>query len=259
MAWGTPRPTMMAGMPEVLILLLAACGTALATGLGAIPVFLLGDRARGLAPLMLGFAGGVMGVAAFVGLLIPATEEGSSGEVLGGLAIGILFLAIVRRRFKPETSFMGQTGPGTRTSALVFLVLFVHSLPEGLAVGTAFASDRAGLSLFVILAIAIQNVPEGTSVAIPMEEAGFGRARQFWAAVATSAPQPVGALVAYFAVEQVSGLLPVSFAFAAGAMLALVATEMLPRAYATSNALAPSCGIAAGAAVMLGLSVLLGV
>ena len=70
---------------------------------------------------------------------------------------------------------MGRSGPGARTSALVFLVLFVHSLPEGFAVGTAFASDRAGLSLFVILAIAIQNIPEGTSVAIPMEAAGFGR------------------------------------------------------------------------------------
>ena len=58
---------------------------------------------------------------------------------------------------------MGRSGPGSRTSALVFLVLFVHSLPEGFAVGTAFASDRAGLSLFVILAIAIQNIPEGTS------------------------------------------------------------------------------------------------
>ena len=53
----------------------------------------------------------------------------------------------------------------------------------------------------MILAIAIQNIPEGTSVAIPMEEAGFGRARQFWAAVATSAPQPVGALIAFVAVE----------------------------------------------------------
>ena len=98
---------------------------------------------------------------------------------------------------------MGRAGPGARTSALVFLVLFVHSLPEGFAVGTAFASDRAGLSLFVILAIAIQNIPEGTSVAIPMAAAGFCRTRQFWAAVATSAPQPVGALIAFFLVEQV--------------------------------------------------------
>jgi zinc transporter, ZIP family len=246
-------------MPELLVLLLAACATTLATGLGAIPVFLLGSRAKGLTPFLLGFASGVMGVAAVVGLLIPASEEGSAGEVLAGLAVGIGFLLVVRGRFGPEHGFMGRTGPGARTSALVFLVLFVHSLPEGLAVGTAFASDRAGLSLFVILAIAIQNVPEGTTVAIPMAEAGFGRGRQFWAAVATSAPQPVGAVVAYLAVEEVSGLLPLSFAFAAGAMLALIVVEMLPKAYATRRVLQPSAGIAIGAGIMLGLSFALGV
>ena len=65
-----------------------------------------------------------------------------------------------------------------------------------------------------------------------MESAGFGRAQQFWAAVLTSAPQPVGAVIAYLAVEQVTGLLPVSFAFAAGAMLALVVVELVPQALA---------------------------
>ncbi|HEU5254275.1 MAG TPA: ZIP family metal transporter [Solirubrobacterales bacterium] len=246
-------------MPEVVVLLLAAFATTLATGLGAIPVFLLGSRAKGLTPFLLGFAAGVMGVAAVAGLLIPAGEEGSAAEVLGGLALGVGFLALAQRRFSPDAGFMGRTGPGARTSALVFLVLFVHSLPEGLAVGTAFASDRAGLSLFVILAIAIQNVPEGTSVAIPMAEAGFGRSRQFWAAVATSAPQPVGAIVAYLAVEEISGLLPFSFAFAAGAMLALIAVEMLPKAYALRQPLQPTVGIAIGAAIMLALSFALGV
>ncbi|HEX7278339.1 MAG TPA: ZIP family metal transporter [Solirubrobacterales bacterium] len=246
-------------MPELLVLILAACATTLATGLGAIPVFLLGSRAEALTPFLLGFAAGVMGVAAVAGLLIPASEEGSAAAVLGGLAVGVGFLAVVRRRLDPDAGFMGRTGPGARTSALVFLVLFVHSLPEGLAVGTAFASDRAGLSLFVILAIAIQNVPEGTSVAIPMAAAGFGRGRQFWAAVATSAPQPVGAVVAYLAVEEVGGLLPFSFAFAAGAMLALIAVEVLPKAYATRRPLQPSVGVAIGAAIMLGLSFALGV
>jgi zinc transporter, ZIP family len=246
-------------MPDVIVLLLAASATALATGIGAIPVFLFGQHTERLTPLLLGFAAGVMGVAAIAGLLIPASEEGSLVEVIVGLAIGVLFLVVVRQRFSPDVGFMGRTGPGARTSALVFLVLFVHSLPEGLAVGTAFASDRAGLSLFVILAIGIQNVPEGTSVAIPMREAGFGRARQFWAAVATSAPQPVGALIAFLAVEEVSGLLPFSFAFAAGAMLALIVIEMLPKAYAGPRLLGPSVGLTVGAAVMLGLSFALGV
>lgn len=247
-------------MPDLLILFFAACGTALATGLGAIPVWFLGRRAAALTPFLLGIAAGVMGVASIFGLLIPAVEEGSVWEVLGGLFVGGVLLGVARRRLRPEAAFMGRRGPGTRTSALVFGVLFVHSLPEGLAVGTAYASDRAGLGLFVIVAIAIQNVPEGTSVAIPMEVAGFGRARQFWAAVGTSAPQPVGAIAAYLAVEQVSALLPFSFAFAAGAMLSLIAVEMLPQAYADRRRqLGPSVGLAAGAAVMLLLDLALGV
>jgi zinc transporter, ZIP family len=246
-------------VPEILVLFLAACGTALATGIGAVPVFFLGARAERLTPALLGLAAGVMGVAAIAGLLIPASEEGSLAEVAAGLAVGVGFLLLARARFDPKAGFMGHTGPGARTSGLVFLVLFVHSLPEGLAVGTAFASDREGLSLFVILAIAIQNVPEGTSVAIPMQADGFGHARQFWAAVATSAPQPVGALLAFLAVDQVGALLPLSFAFAAGAMLALIVVDVLPEAYEGRDRLGPSAGFLAGAALMLGLSFALGV
>jgi ZIP family zinc transporter len=147
---------------------------------------------------------------------------------------------------------------GLRTAVLVFVVLLVHSLPEGFAIGTAYASDTSGLSLFVILAIAVQNIPEGTSVAIPMASAGFSRSRQFWGAVATSAPQPVGAVVAFLLVEQIGALLPFSFGFAAGAMLALVAVELAPQAI-KGNWRAAAAGAALGAAAMLVLSAALGV
>jgi zinc transporter, ZIP family len=246
-------------MPDAVVLVSAASGTALATGFGAIPVFFLGSHAARLAPVLLGFAAGVMGVASIAGLLIPAADEGSALAVVGGLVVGVGLVAFTRRRLNPQTTFMGRSGSGARTSALVFFVLFVHSLPEGFAVGTAFASDRAGLSLFVILAIAIQNIPEGTSVAIPMAAAGFSRTRQFWAAVGTSAPQPVGALLAFLLVEQIQSLLPFSFAFAAGAMLALIVVELLPKAYAGPALLGPSGGLMLGGAVMLGLSFVLGV
>jgi zinc transporter, ZIP family len=246
-------------IPQVLVLVFAAAGTALVTGLGAIPVFILGDRARKMTPALLGFAAGVMGVASIAGLLIPATEGGSALAVLLGLALGSGVLGLARRVLDADHSFMGRSGPGARTAALIFAVLFIHSLPEGLAIGTAFASDRAGLSLFVILAMALQNIPEGTSVAIPMEAAGFSRRRQFWAAVGTSAPQPVGALIAFIAVEQLNSLLAFSFAFAAGAMLALIIVEMLPQAYALPDWLSPSVGVLLGAALMLALSLALGV
>lgn len=237
-------------------LLLAASATALATGLGAVPVFSLGDQqAEALKPALLGLAGGVMAVAAVAGLLVPAWEEGEPVEVLGGLGIGVLFLLGAR-------NLLGHANPtasaATRTSALVFFVLLVHSLPEGFAIGTAYASETEGLALFVVVAIAIQNIPEGTSVAIPMAAAGYGAARQFWAAVATSLPQPVGAAVAFLLVEQITALLPISFAFAAGAMLALVVVEVAPSALRGNRRLAIAGG-AVGAALMLALSSVLGV
>ena len=124
--------------------------------------------------------------------------------MVAGLVTGIAFLLASRRLLKKRDVHVGQlSGAGVRRSVLVFGVLLVHSLPEGFAIGTAFASETEGLGLFVILAIALQNVPEGTSVAIPMEAAGFRPRQQFWAAVLTSAPQPVGALVAYALVQEI--------------------------------------------------------
>jgi ZIP family zinc transporter len=245
---------------DALILLLAGSGTALATGIGAVPVFLLGTRAERLRPTLVGLAIGVMGVASIVGLLRPALDEGSALAVVSGLALGTLFLLSARRALKSR----GRHGTSLhdrslRSALLVFLVLFVHSLPEGFAIGTAYASETSGLGLFVILAIALQNIPEGTSVAIPMESAGFGKRQQFWAAVGTSAPQPVGALVAFALVEQIDALLPLSFAFAAGAMLALVAVELSPQAFAGGQRRRGLLGTVSGGAAMLALSAVLGV
>ena len=244
---------------DTLILLAAASGTALATGLGAVPVFLLGGRAAALQPMLLGVAAGVMGVASIAGLILPGLDEGSAWSVAAGCAAGVLFLLAVMRLLAVRERHVGQAlRAGLRTSILVFVVLLAHSLPEGFAIGTAYASETAGLSLFVIVAIAIQNIPEGTSVAIPMAEAGFSRSRMFWAAVATSAPQPAGALIAYLLVERIEPLLPASFGFAAGAMLALVAIELLPRAFG-GDKLGAAAGLALGAMGMIALSAALGV
>ena len=240
--------------------MLAGAATALASGLGAVPVFLLGRRAEALRPALWGLAAGVMTVASIVGLLLPALDEGSVAEVGAGLVAGIAFL-LVSRAVVDRSEWVRGSGRrvGVRASVLVFVVLFVHSLPEGFAIGTAYASDTEGLALFVILAIAIQNIPEGTSVAIPLQQTGAGPWRQFWAAVASSAPQPLGAVIAYLLVEEIAALLPFSFAFAAGAMLALVVAELVPDAVAGGTWLGAAAGFVGGAVVMLAISAVLSV
>jgi ZIP family zinc transporter len=151
---------------------------------------------------------------------------------------------------------IGRTGG--RTGLLVFLVLLIHSLPEGFAVGTAYQADPSQLGIFVVIAIAIQNVPEGTSVAIPLAAAGASGQRQFWMAVASSIPQPVGAVIAYLLVQQISALLPVSFGFAAGAMLALTMIELLPEGWRGDRRQA-AIGLVLSVIGMIALSLFLGV
>lgn len=246
-------------MSDALLLTLIAAGTALATGLGALPVIALGDeRARGAQGVLSGVAAGVMAVAAIVGLLVPAAEQGSAATVGVAAALGVVAL-VVSRRLLGRHAHGNERGEAGDRALLVIGVLFVHSLPEGLAIGSAFASSQADLGAFVIAAIAIQNVPEGTATAAAMQAAGYGRWQQVWGAVLTSAPQVPGALVAWLAVEQIQGLLPASFALAGGAMLALVVIDMLPDAWQHASHLGVIGGTSLGAALMLVIGAVLGV
>ena len=85
---------------EVAVLALAGSATALATGLGAVPVFLLGDRAHRLRPFLWGTAVGLMSVASVVGLLVPAVDEGGGVSVVAGLVAGAGFLLVSRRSLR---------------------------------------------------------------------------------------------------------------------------------------------------------------
>ena len=230
----------------LLTVFLLACVTALATGLGALPVTWLGpERTARWRPLLWGIAAGVM-TAASVGLIV------------GGV-IGVAFLVLGQRAMAGREMHVGElSGVHVRRSALVFVVLFVHSLPEGFALGSSWSADST-LGLFVFIAIALQNVPEGTATAIPMAQAGFSGSQQFWAAVGTSVPQPIGAVIAFLLVEQITSLLPWSLGFAAGAMLALVALELLPEAIGPrENRPLASVGIIGSMLAMALLAVLLG-
>lgn len=244
---------------ELPYVALAGVASAVATGGGAIPVALAAERARAALPLLGGIAIGAMVVASIVGLLAPALDAGSAGEVVTGALVGLVFVLVARRALAARRTHTQRLDPtrGLR-SALVFGVLLVHSLPEGLALGAAFASETEGLGLFITLAIALQNVPEGTAVALPMQAEGQPPRRQVLAAIASSLPQPVGAVAAYLLVDQVEPLLPASLAFAAGAMLTVVVLDLLPEAWRGARGPAVA-GAAIGAAAMVALSVVAGV
>ena len=231
-----------------------------ATGLGVIPVVLLRRHVEYWRPLLIGVAIGAMSVASIIGLIKPGLRLGSTAEVVGGALLGAaMFFAVRRALSRHEVSVAGLSGRGMRAAIVTFSVLFVHSLPEGFAIGTAFAAPDHDIGLFVICAIALQNIPEGTSIAIPLQDAGVSSWRQFWIATATSIPQPIGALIAYVLVDEISGLLPISFGFAAGAMLVLVAIEMVPEGFVQGSIERALVGTAFGAALIFALEAAIGV
>jgi ZIP family zinc transporter len=239
---------------------LAGLLTALATGIGALPVGHVGARADAWRPVLLGAAAAAMTVVSVLGLLAPALDDGSALAVLAGLTLGVLFLAGARSLLRKHGLHDRRLNTaGRQRAALVMLVLFVHSLPEGFAIGSAWASGTEGLGIFVLVAIALQNIPEGTVTAIPLALAGAGRLRQVAAAVGTSLPQPAGAVIAFLLVEQIDALLPISFAFAAGAMLALVVVDVAPDAWARGGRGRASAGALAGTLVMVACAMLLDV
>ncbi|WP_205697086.1 ZIP family metal transporter [Conexibacter sp. SYSU D00693] len=221
---------------EVLLLALAALGTAVATGLGAVPVLALGDRVARWAGPLWALAGGVMVLAAVFGLVGPELGHGHREEVAAGTAAGALALAAVRRRLARRSDAVRDGA--ARRRLLVAATMTAHSLPEGLALGAAWAQGGA-LGALVVLAIALQNVPEGLVVALPMRDGGAGRWRTVAAAIATSLPQVPGALAAYVAVELADRVQPVASGLAAGAMLALVVLEVAPAASASLRSAVP--------------------
>ncbi|RZV12161.1 ZIP family zinc transporter [Natrinema hispanicum] len=134
-----------------------------------------------------------------------------------------------------------------KTLLLILGILTIHSFPEGVAVGVSFAElgMDGGLSLlgfsipilavFMTIAISIHNIPEGTAIAIPMRAMGLSNWRMVGAAVFSSLPQPIGAVIAYAFVSWAQSFLPFGFGFAAGAMVYLVATEFIPEAIETGS------------------------
>src|SRR5687767_6787319 len=100
---------------DVVALALAGAGTALATGIGALPVFFLGEHAERLRPFLWGATVGLMGVASVVGLLMPALQEDGRGTVVAGLVVGAAFLLVSRRLLAGRDVHVGELrGAGVR-------------------------------------------------------------------------------------------------------------------------------------------------
>lgn len=256
--------------------LLATCFTWGVTALGAASVFMVRVVNQKVLDTMLGFAGGVMIAASFWSLLAPAIEQAEAqgvapwlppliGFLLGGVCLrGIDF---VLPHLHPGAPADEAEGLHTtwRRSLLLVLAITLHNIPEGLAVGVAFGAvgagiDGASLAAAVALAIGIglQNFPEGIAVAMPLRREGMSRLKSFWYGQLSATVEPIAGIIGAAAVLLAQPILPYALSFAAGAMIFVVAEEVIPEAYRGGNSHLATTGVMLGFAVMMTLDVALG-
>ena len=242
------------------------------TAAGAGLVFGTKKVSRRLLDSMLGFAAGVMTAASFWSLLLPAIDLSEGGAlpkwvppVIGFLLGGIFLrgLDLVLPHLHPGMSKAEGVPTSWRRSVLLVSAITLHNIPEGLAVGVAFGAAAAGIpeaSLGAAIALAVgiglQNFPEGTAVAMPLRREGMSRGKSFFFGQLSAVVEPVAAVIGAAAVLFAQPILPYALAFAAGAMIFVVAEELIPEAKRGSPDIA-AMSLMVGFAVMMTLDVAL--
>ena len=258
-------------MNLVLGIMLPFLGTAI--GAGCV-FFLKNEMNEFLQKALLGFASGVMVAASVWSLLIPSMEmaEGmgrfSFIPAAVGFVIGMLFL-LVMDKVIPHQHLDSEEPEGLRssfskTSMLLFAVT-LHNIPEGMAVGVVFAgmlNADTGITLAGAFAlsvgIAIQNIPEGAIISMPLKSTGLTRAKAFLNGMLSGAVEPVAALVTILLAGRIEPVLPYLLSLAAGAMLYVVVEELIPESAEGKHTNIAVIGFAAGFVLMMILDVALG-
>ncbi|HHT62215.1 MAG: ZIP family metal transporter [Bacillota bacterium] len=226
----------------VVLGLLASLAAGLATSVGAIPIFFTKNISKKLMNCLLGFAAGVMLAATSFSLIIPAISSGGGGIkgatiALGGILIGGFFLDFVDKMF-PDTNLMagpGKNHDNLRRVWLFVLAITIHNFPEGLAVGVGFGDGNIAKGLSLAIAIGLQNIPEGLAVALPLLRENYTKLQAYGVAVCTGLVEPIGGLLGVGLIQVAKPLLPWTLAFAAGAMLFVIAYEIIPETQKDSS------------------------
>ena len=247
------------------------------TALGAALVFLTKRANQKFLDSMLGFAGGVMIAASFWSLIAPALEMAEGGNVpewvpaAVGFLLGGLFLSLINKLIPhlhpnlPMRKAEGMHSEKKRRSTLLVLAVTLHNIPEGLAVGVSFGAAAAELSsagvtgaLALAIGIGIQNLPEGTAVSMPLRRDGMSRLKSFGYGQLSGMVEPIAAVIGAAAVVTIEPLLPYALSFAAGAMIFVVAEEVIPASQEEGNKDLASMALMVGFTVMMILDVALG-
>lgn len=203
--------------------------TAVATALGVLPFVFVREISPRIVAASNAVASGLMLGACF-GLVAEGAELGSWQTGVGGL-VGVLFILATQRLLAhSDAGFGGVRGAGGRKMILIVVVMTVHSIAEGVAIGASFAGGIT-LATIITVAIAVHNVPEGLAITAVLRPQGMSLKSCAWWSFFSSLPQPLVAVPAFFFVDAFAPVLPYGLGFAAGAMVFMVLVELLPVAY----------------------------
>lgn len=271
-------------MSDELLIIIGLSLGGIGTVIGAAFVFIFKKRIPSqLNTIFLGFSAGVMIAASVWSLLIPAIEQAETlspfenvawlPALIGFLCGGLFLFAIDKIVPHLHGATNEEEGPHTRKLSRgwkLFLAMTIHNIPEGLAVGFAFGAALAlqeqhattSMTLIGAMALAIgmfiQNLPEGAAVSMPLFSETGSRRRAFNLGAFSGLVEPVFAVVGFFLAFEIVVLLPWLLAFAAGAMIYVVAEELIPGANSEENPHLGTFGVMAGFAIMMVLDVALG-
>ena len=249
-------------MPESLVwhVVGGALATDLATGLGALPFAFVRTLSRNWQGMLTAAAAGMMLSASVFTLTGEALQNGSVWQVLAGLLAGAAFFWWTARLVRGAEWRIGAlSADESRQGILVIVAMFIHSIPEGIAIGVGYATGELRFGLLLATAIAVHNIPEGMAVAMPLHARGVPVLKSAGYAILTSAPQPIAAVPAFLLVSVFQPLLPFGLGFAGGAMIFLVAFELLPESLECCSRDRSAWALMAGLTLMLAITGALGV
>ncbi len=244
--------------------LLATTFTWALTALGAALVFIYKNVNQSAFSFMMSSAAGIMLASTFFSLLMPAMEMAeelpylilTAGFILGGALIIVTDILTNKLHI-----FKGNDKK--RGCAVMCVAVTMHNIPEGLAVGVAFGALGAGQTMEAIAAvmlavgIGIQNFPEGMCVAFPLRANGMSRKKAFCIGQLSGLVEIFAGVIGALAVTAIKGILPWAMSFSAGAMLAVVCSELIPESFAQGKIKA-TIGVIFGFALMMFLDVAFG-
>ena len=218
---------------SALTVFLYALLTAVATGFGVLPFLFVKRMPARWIGASNALAAGLMGGAS-IGLIREGVPLGG-GRTLLGIALGGLAIVGGRHMLGEREVHWGELEDADARKILLILgVMTLHSFTEGVGVGVSFGGGEA-LGVFITAAIAVHNIPEGLAIGLVMVPRGTSPLKAAWWSVFSSLPQPLMAVPAFLLVALFAPVLPVGLGFAAGAMLWMIGSELIPEALETAS------------------------